>query len=87
LTGSVNVGTTAGNIIGSSTGNNAIQISSTVSLGLINGIFATSLGTVVMSNNTIGAISTNAATAAIGYTFNGVYTACAGGILQFQIIQ
>jgi hypothetical protein len=28
-----------------------------------------------MSNNTIGAISTNAATAAIGYTFNGVYTA------------
>jgi hypothetical protein len=48
------------------------------SLGLINGIFATSLGTVVMSNN-IGAISTNAATAAIGYTFNGVYTAGAGG--------
>jgi hypothetical protein len=34
-------------------------------LGLINGIFATSLGTVVMSNNTIGAISTNAATAAM----------------------
>jgi hypothetical protein len=32
-----------------------------------------------MSNNTIGAISTNAATAAIGYTFNGVYTAGAGG--------
>jgi hypothetical protein len=32
LTGSVNVGTTAGNIIGSSTGNNAIQI-------FINGIF------------------------------------------------
>jgi hypothetical protein len=34
---------------------------------------------VVISNNTIGAISTNAATAAIGYTFNGVYTAGAGG--------
>jgi hypothetical protein len=78
LTGSVNVGTTAGNIIGSSTGK-CYQISSTTSLGLINGIFATSLGTVVISNNTIGAISTNAATAAIGYTFNGVYTAGAGG--------
>jgi hypothetical protein len=37
-----------------------------------------------MSNNTIGAISTNAATAAIGYTFNGVYTAGAGGFYSFK---
>ena len=78
LGGNVNIGTSSGNIIGSASGNDAIQVSSTTSLGLINGIFATSTGAVVISNNNIGAISATGAET-IGHTFNGIYSAGAGG--------
>jgi hypothetical protein len=54
LAGTVNIGSTTGNTIGSTTGNDAIQVSSTASLGLINGIYASSVGTVVVRNNNIG---------------------------------
>jgi hypothetical protein len=73
LAGTVNIGSTTGNTIGSTTGNDAIQVSSTASLGLINGIYASSVGTVAISNNKIGGFSTSG-TATIGYTFNGIYT-------------
>lgn len=78
LAGNVNIGTTTGNTIGTTTGIDAIQVSSTASAGLINGIYVSSVGTVGISNNTIGAISTNGGTG-IGYTFNGIYTAGTGG--------
>ncbi|MFA5297521.1 MAG: hypothetical protein WC389_04860, partial [Lutibacter sp.] len=78
LAGNVNIGTTTGNTIGSAVGNAAIQISSSTSLGLINGIYATSIGTVEIKNNTIGSISTSG-DATIGYTFNGIYSAGTGG--------
>ncbi|AWG20476.1 hypothetical protein FFWV33_02490 [Flavobacterium faecale] len=78
LAGNVNIGTAAGNTIGATTGIDAIQVSSTASTGLINGIYVSSVGTVGISNNTIGAISTNGGTA-IGYTFYGIYTAGIGG--------
>lgn len=78
LAGNVNIGTTAGNTIGATTGIDAIQVSSTTTLGLINGIYVASVGNVGISNNNIGAISTNGGTG-IGYTFNGIYTAGIGG--------
>jgi hypothetical protein len=78
LAGSVNVGTGTGNTIGAATGTGAISITSTTSLGLITGIYATTIGTVDIQNNTIGSISTGG-TALIGYTFNGISTAGALG--------
>lgn len=78
LGGNVNIGTTSANIIGGNTGNNAIQISSTTSLGLINGIFSTSTGALEIKNNKIGSITANGA-ATVGYTFNGIYTTGVGG--------
>ncbi|MBX9886313.1 MAG: hypothetical protein K2Y30_00075 [Flavobacteriaceae bacterium] len=78
LGGNVNIGTTTGNTVGAATGTDAIQVSSTTSLGLINGIYVSSVGTVGISNNNVGAISTNGGTS-IGYTFNGIYTLGVGG--------
>jgi hypothetical protein len=71
LAGTVNIGFTTGNTIGSTTGNDAIQVSSTASFR-INGIYASRSGTAI-SNNKIGGFSTSG-TATTGYTFNGIYT-------------
>lgn len=78
LAGDVNVGTTSGNTVGAATGNGSINVSSTTTAGDITGIYATSVGDVFIQNNLIGAISCNG-TAAIGYDFNGIYTAGTAG--------
>ena len=54
--GNVNVGTTTGNTIGSTTGTGAIVINPTVAGTLTVGITSASLGSVTISNNSIGAI-------------------------------
>ena len=78
LAGSVNIGTTAGNTIGATTGTGAISItSSSILLGYIAGIYTTSSLTVSIQNNNIGSISTGG-TATIGYTFHGINTAGTG---------
>jgi hypothetical protein len=56
------------------------------SLGLINGIFATSLGTVVMSNN-IGALAQMLQQLLLVIPLMGFILLVLEGILQFQIIQ
>ncbi|MES2284650.1 MAG: T9SS type A sorting domain-containing protein [Bacteroidota bacterium] len=78
LGGTVNIGTTTGNIIGAATGTGNISITTTTSLPYIAGIYAKSTGTVSIQNNTIASIQT-AGTAGIGYTFNGINTAGAAG--------
>jgi hypothetical protein len=78
LAGSVNIGTTSGNIIGATTGTGSISITSTTSLGYCAGIYTTSIGTVSIQNNNIGSISTGG-TASIGYAFHGINTAGAAG--------
>jgi hypothetical protein len=77
-TGKVNIGQTTANTIGASSGTGAITLTSTISLGLINGIGSTSTSTVNIQNNIIGAINTGG-TLGIGYTFNGINTSGAAG--------
>lgn len=78
LGGTVNIGTSTGNIIGSGTGTGSISITTTTSLPYFSGISARSTGTVSIQNNTIGSILT-AGTATMGYIFNGIYTAGLAG--------
>ena len=77
LGGNVNIGTTSANTIGSASGNGSILVTSTTSLGVITGIYATSTLPVSIQNNIIGSVSTGG-TATIGYTFHGIYTAGTG---------
>ncbi len=78
LGGTVNVGTTSANTIGAETGNGAITITPSAGTPWIQGIYATSTGTVGIQNNKIGSISVNGA-ATIGFTFYGINTAGAAG--------
>jgi hypothetical protein len=79
LGGSVNLGTTSANTIGASTGNGAISVTSTVTAGLTDAIFATSTGTVSVQNNTVGSITASSPTAAVGFVVRGIDTAGTGG--------
>jgi hypothetical protein len=78
LSGAVNIGTTVGNTIGAESGNGSILITSSSSGGVITGIYATSVSTVSIKNNSIGAINTGG-TAAVGYDFYGIYAAGSAG--------
>ena len=79
--GGVNIGTTAANIIGASSGvgsaSNGLYFTSTTSGTGIYPIYITSSNNCTISNNTIGAIATGGA-ATIGYTFNGISLAGTG---------
>ncbi len=77
LAGSVNVGNTSANTIGSASGTGSILIESTMTGTAISGIYATSIGPVSIQNNNIGSINMGGG-ALIGYTFNGINTAGSG---------
>jgi trimeric autotransporter adhesin len=55
--GNVNIGTVTGNTIGSGTGTDSISVSTSGQGGTCFGIYSLSTDTVVISNNTIGAIN------------------------------
>ena len=76
--GTVNIGTSAANTIGVGTGNGTIAIIPSASTPAIQGIYATSTGTVSIQSNIIGGISINSA-ATIGSTFYGINTAGTAG--------
>ncbi|WPR71439.1 hypothetical protein SLW70_16110 [Flavobacterium sp. NG2] len=78
LGGNVNVGTITGNTIGTTTGTTAINITSSVTLHYIAGIYATSVANVTIENNKVGAFSMGG-TATIGFTFHGINTTGTGG--------
>jgi hypothetical protein len=78
LGGKVDIGTENGNVIGETSGNGAIVITSATTAGVITGIYSSSTNSVNIRNNKIGSIST-AGGNAIGYTFQGIYTAGAAG--------
>lgn len=59
--GSVNIGTQAGNTIGSASGTESISTNTSGSGGTTYGLGSISSGTVVISNNNIGAIAANSA--------------------------
>jgi hypothetical protein len=72
--GNVNVGTVTGNTVGSGTGTGSIAQTSTLSGAFIVGMNAsgTALGTVVMSNNTIGSLMSTGSPATINPNINVV---------------
>ena len=70
--GSVNIGTTTGNTIGSGSGTGSISVT-TSAVGCITfGIGSLSSDTVNISNNTIGSITTNGTTSSIGAWITGI---------------
>ncbi|NVO20895.1 MAG: hypothetical protein HXX13_14440 [Bacteroidetes bacterium] len=73
LAGSMNVGTTTGNIIGASSGTGSITINSANSNSTLYGIYASSTGTISINNNTIAGINTSSAIT-IGHKFSGITT-------------
>jgi hypothetical protein len=70
--GNVNVGNTTPNIIGATTGIDAIVGTSSTTAGLIVGINSSSSGTVNISNNQIGALTGIGSTATISTCITGI---------------
>ncbi|HEY0461477.1 MAG TPA: Calx-beta domain-containing protein [Pyrinomonadaceae bacterium] len=79
--GSANVGTITGNTIGSGTGTGSINVTVSSNAGATaNGMGVSGSGTVNFSNNTIGSITTNGATAAISTGIIGIQSASTGTV-------
>jgi hypothetical protein len=83
--GNANIGTTAGNMIGASTGTGSITFNytGTATGAAVNGIAIPSTGTINMQNNTIGSITTTCG-AAYAAGINGVNITGAGGTVTFS---
>jgi trimeric autotransporter adhesin len=71
-TTSANVGTAVANVFGSPTGTGSIIATSTTSGGLVVGINSQTSGTVVIQNNTFGAITCSGITATIAGSVAGI---------------
>src|SRR5262245_21534333 len=84
LGGSVNIGTTSANTIGSASATGAIAVTSTTTAGLVDGISTTSTGTVVVQNNAVGGITASSPTATIGFVVRGIDTAGTGGTVTIN---
>ena len=79
LGGSVNVGTTTGNTVGSATATGAISVTSTTTGGLIDGIYVNApAATANVQNNNVGGITASSATPAIGFVVRGIEAGGAG---------
>lgn len=70
--GTVNIGTLAGNTIGSSTGTGSVTVTTSGSGGGPAGIYSRSSDTVVIANNSIGSITVNAASASNSISLIGI---------------
>jgi len=77
--GLVNIGTVTGNIIGSDTGTGSVTFTAGATGASFNGIFVSSTNNVSISNNTIGSITTNTASAANANQFYGIFKAAGAG--------
>ncbi|MCX6156763.1 MAG: T9SS type A sorting domain-containing protein [Ignavibacteriae bacterium] len=75
--GLINVGNTAGNTIGSTSGTGSISLTNATSGGLFYGIYGNTATAKIISNNVIGSITTNNASAN-NTDFYGIYTDGAG---------
>lgn len=77
-TGNANIGTTTGNVIGSTTGNSSLYAACTTFGGTIVGINCASLDAITIKNNTVGAIDASGSTATIAGGFTGIDVTGAG---------
>ncbi|MFZ2278552.1 MAG: choice-of-anchor D domain-containing protein [Prosthecobacter sp.] len=71
-TGAVDIGTVTGNTIGSGTGTGSISITTSGDGGMTFGIGSESSGSVAISNNTIGSITTGGTTTGVGASITGI---------------
>lgn len=78
LGGNVNIGNTAPNIIGGSTGANLLAATPTTTQGAVVGIACASTGTIVIQNNVIGGLSSSGVTAAVAGGIFGINISGAG---------
>ncbi|MGB4937647.1 MAG: hypothetical protein WBO30_11575, partial [Ferruginibacter sp.] len=79
--GNVNIGTTTGNTIGATSGNGSVYTACTTTGGAIVGIYASSVNTVVIKNNTIGALDAMGTTASLSGGITGINTAGTSGVI------
>ncbi len=70
--GNANIGTVAGNTIGSGTGTGSISVTTSGNSGATFGIGSTSSGTVAIANDTIGSITTSGTTTAVSSSIIGI---------------
>ena len=82
--GNANIGTTTGNTIGATAGNGSIYAATTVTGGTVVGINATSVNTVNIQNNTIGAVDAVGTTNTLSGGFTGIDTAGAAGVFTIN---
>jgi len=78
----VNIGTTAGNIIGSTTGSGSVYAATSTTGGVVVGIYCNSSNIINIQNNSIGAIDAVGTTASITAGFTGIDVEGAAGILS-----
>ena len=71
--GNANIGTDAGNTIGSGSVTGAITVTAATTAGQAIGIFASSTGTYNISNNTIGGITVYGSSVAVSANIQGIY--------------
>ncbi|TAE80293.1 MAG: hypothetical protein EAY81_10575, partial [Bacteroidetes bacterium] len=76
--GNANIGTVTGNTIGSTTGTGSIYIATGTTGGAVVGIYASSANTVVIQNNSVGAIDAMGSTATFCGGVTGISTAGTG---------
>ena len=82
--GGASINTITGNTIGATAGNGSIYAATTVTGGTVVGINATSVNTVSIQNNTIGAVDAVGTTAACIDGFTGIDTAGALGVFTIN---
>lgn len=82
--GNVLMGTTAPNIIGSSSLFNAIESISTVANASTYGVFVNGVSDVVIANNQIGGMYTNSSATTNAHSLYGVYKSASGGLLRVE---
>lgn len=84
LAGNANIGTTAGNTIGATTGNGSVYTACSSAGGAIVGIYASSSNTVTIQNNSIGAIDAMATTNILSGAFTGIDVTGPGGLFSIS---
>ncbi|MHC1774635.1 MAG: GEVED domain-containing protein [Lentimicrobium sp.] len=82
--GNANIGTTTGNTIGATSGTSSIYAANTSGGGTVVGIYATSTNTVIIQNNSIGAIDAVGSTTTFSGAFTGIDVAGAAGVFTIS---
>jgi hypothetical protein len=78
--GNVNVGTSQGNTIGSTTGNSSVTLNSNASGAYIIGIFVNGTGNINCQNNIIGSLSATNSNSTYAVGLSGIYVLSSNGL-------